>query len=1452
MSFDVREDALVVDNDGVFSDCQEIEKSECPWKLDKARQHRCDFHRFRRIASGDKRGELGTTGAFGIGFIAVYQITDRPELISAGRHWILNEDKAEDQRIQVCSGCPSCSTRDLPATRFILPWARDPDSTLRKALRAEAVSPDSPRRMAAELEGSLTVAMLFLKRLRAVDVRRAGRSVRRFERLDIEDSRVLRDVESGAAQEWHIIRGEFSEAASRLHEKHLGRIEPKRSAEVTLAIPKTGLDTGLLCACLPTEQSEGLPFHLNADFFTTNDRKRVIFAADYQSEWNREALKAGGRAIRSAVGRLPSVLGAKRFWQLVSRLKEIADGTEAERREPTLAEFWNFLAPSLGSAPVIQTSSGEWATPAETCLLLQSEEAAAVGVVEALGVRIAHEHLRPFQSLLRSEAVGVPTLDIKRICDALVSCGLDRRTELGHLPVGLDTSAGRAALWNEINRLLERNRDKPKVKGEDEHWLREVALAPGRDEALWPCKCIHFADQATVALFEPLALGVPFVAGDSAFAPIVYLCNPFDVSAAVEALKRSDGRQLERLWQQGQFSLRNLFEWFENRRQEILSNHELKERLAELPLFPSSGALHRIGELALPGDFTDPLGLTELVDLEALGRRREFLQDLGMPELDFATYVTSRLPNALCADDVSVSKRRAAVLLLAERVGELKDSDAARNALVDTALIECTDGVFRKARECYFDSDAVRDCLGDGTHLAALPQAHEVAVKDFYAWLGVASKPRFEGVVTRIHELISNPYSPAIASHIQRIVAHLGDRVESGGDYPQLDSLSRIKWLPARGRNDRWYAANELYAEYQAYLFESQAQIVDVPATVQRASRPFLEILGVHLTPAASLVVKHLLHCASQGIPVNTEVYRFLNDKVGDPALGELAGRKCLWVGDHYCTPCELFWGEHPFGRYRKRLGDELRVYSALLKQLGVCETPTWEDAVKVLREIAKDFGSENRLLDDEAHAVLLACWRAIGHALDGEMIVGDAIAELRSVKCVPNASRKLHPPEWMFFENRAGLAVKFGRFLTNNVIPRPIGTGRALDEAGVRALGTAVRVALLECNGPIDDPAMSERVRARINEIGRVLEASDSGHDTASLIRRLEDIRWQATASIQIEYRLSAFNQELQSPPEHVPALYTAEDKLLLFTNRSGVPPWAAIARELATALFPEEDPGRFAAGLKEVLAAESVAEAESTLDELGFARLDTDVAEPIAPGGAVETLGTKLPDEGGTSQAGASVDATDGVGDLTPGEAVGRLLGEDAPRPTPPVDLAEAEPLGTPGRSSSRRNSRLPRVIPRKGRPVLRSYLPAPANGDSPDQSAEEAGRSPVDEAGVRHVMEFESAAGRTPKEMPHKNPGYDIESRGAAGRVIRYIEVKSLSGPWSNTYAVLSRPQFDKAREVGAMFWLYVVECAESKEFRIHRIPNPALSANHFMFDDGWRATAEGASMTPEEGE
>src|SRR5262245_56385897 len=82
MRFVVTGTALEVWNDGTFDKCGDVQLDECEWLVEEG--HLCDFHSFRLVGSGDKRSRPGTTGAFGIGFTAVYQLTDRPELISCG------------------------------------------------------------------------------------------------------------------------------------------------------------------------------------------------------------------------------------------------------------------------------------------------------------------------------------------------------------------------------------------------------------------------------------------------------------------------------------------------------------------------------------------------------------------------------------------------------------------------------------------------------------------------------------------------------------------------------------------------------------------------------------------------------------------------------------------------------------------------------------------------------------------------------------------------------------------------------------------------------------------------------------------------------------------------------------------------------------------------------------------------------------------------------------------------------------------------------------------------------------------------------------------------------------------------------------------------------------------------------------------------------------------------
>jgi hypothetical protein len=113
-------------------------------------------------------------------------------------------------------------------------------------------------------------------------------------------------------------------------------------------------------------------------------------------------------------------------------------------------------------------------------------------------------------------------------------------------------------------------------------------------------------------------------------------------------------------------------------------------------------------------------------------------------------------------------------------------------------------------------------------------------------------------------------------------------------------------------------------------------------------------------------------------------------------------------------------------------------------------------------------------------------------------------------------------------------------------------------------------------------------------------------------------------------------------------------------------------------------------------------------------------------------------------------------------------------------------------------------------------------------------------VANAGVEKVMQFERENGRDPTDMEEievHHPGYDIESRSGDG-TIRFIEVKSLSGTWdSQNPAQLTKTEFNTAKHRGKAFWLYVVERAESEDYKIYRIQDPGNRVDYYLFDHGW---------------
>ena len=299
-----------------------------------------------------------------------------------------------------------------------------------------------------------------------------------------------------------------------------------------------------------------------------------------------------------------------------------------------------------------------------------------------------------------------------------------------------------------------------------------------------------------------------------------------------------------------------------------------------------------------------------------------------------------------------------------------------------------------------------------------------------------------------------------------------------------------------------------------------------------------------------------------------------------------------------------------------------------------------------------------------------------------------------------------------------------------------------------------------------------------------------------------------KSATSLELQYRLNAFGIDQKSPPERASALYHRTQRSLWITYPNGQLPLAPLARELAIALCPAEDPGLFAAGLKEVIAADTRASAAEILDELGFSQLDTTVVEAPRSQEAEHRLGTETP--------------------------IGK---SDESQP----DVALIDEIETLAESESPTTEDRPR---RRGREFVSYVAVSPEDDERPEPDGLiHQERMILEDKAIELILKQEPEL----KRMPMNNPGFDLTELAPTGQPVKWVEVKAMSGTLSDRSVTLTRTQFDCAQEHGDAYWLYVVENAGSREeSRLVRIRNPAGKAQTFTFDHGWMDVAEDSTV------
>lgn len=1407
LCFDVRDHALVISNDSVFRPI--------------------DFQRIRRIASGGKRQEAGTTGAFGIGFLSAYQITDRPRLLSAEQQW---EFRPEAGDIEVVKPVP---TR---GTTFILPWAREA-SDVRRALGMAPIAAPSVESWVQDLARYLPTAALFLKRLQHLEIAHQGRLVLGVDRLSSDDALLISDGDQ--ITRWLIIRGNFDAEATSLRERYgtLIENESKRHSQVTVAIPEGGAIEGRLYAVLPTDYPTGLPFHVNADFYPTMDRKSVIFEDDYQSQWNRAAINAAARAIAAATGRLESDLSPEIFWSL-------ADQAYQNRRDAVVGTFWSHLEPVLREQACVLTTQGDLKRPAEMIELPSPEYEGGAPALQALGLPTVDGRLRPFHNVLA--AVGTTMLNMNVLCRTMREKGFTEERTITDLPLLADPEEFLPSLWAVADLLLGTSAE---TRGNGQ-LLAQCAIFPTVDHRLVRAVDLFRSTDDAEEAFGALR-GVRFLDAGDLPQRLANLAPVLTVEHAIDQLAHADPQDLAQWRGSGRWSPQATYEWFSSRQRELVAAPALAERFQLLPIFPSGEELRPLRELALPGDFTDPLSLAGLVDVAELGGRTDLLRALGAQPLTLALYASRFVPAAFALGNPPGPKqRRELVALLARRLGDLRDDALARQGLADCPLVDCGHHGFRTAAQAYRDSPSVRDLLGAEAAIAASAQSHAQATIEFYRWLDIPDQPRLDDLARRVLALARTGKPSTAKSDIAAIMRHVGGRWAHLTDTQRaliLRPLSSVAWVPARGDPTVWHRPSDVYLEYQRDLFASQARFVDLPLSVQQSAAGLLQALGMKPSPEIALVVNHLLQCVRENLPASLEIYRHLSLQTDEAAINRLRGTRCLFIDGGYIEPHHCFWADHPFGSYRTKLAGQMYAFRALLDRLGARENPSWRDAVDVLCDISAQYGEFNRPLDEEPLAVALACWRLLSQALhQGEVDAEDLAGTFAGRKVVPDRRHVLATPASTFFEDRPGLAERFTE-LAHNIIERTPDAWRAMEAAGVTPLSQAARVHLVECHGARSDQALTLRIRERVQHLQRVVEVTPVAALQRRQLARFAEMRVVICDTLTVQYSAMAFGRTFFTAPADSDAQLDADDNILYVVRHDQRLPWVHIASELA--YFVEPSPGAqlLTPAFRDALSADNPIDA---LDELGFPRIAS-VVSPPPVGPSATTLGVPSGSQG-TPDEPRNTDLTTSAQPRTSSESSPRKpsddskQGEEAPTGAGPA-APNADGARTP-RDDGAADSNRGHTGAREGsapRTRLRSYVVA--NG-APRGSISNEGAVQLGDAGVEAACAYERRHGRDPEVMGQTFPGYDITSRGPEPHGERYIEVKAVDGEWDELGVGLSHTQFETARKLGEQFWLYVVERANSANPRVIPIQNPAWQIEQYMFDAGWEAVAAVSEETP----
>ena len=909
--FDITDQGLLVTNTGNFTYCGELKNRPC--KFLQHGDYGCDFHRIVDVGSGGKLSNSENIGRFGIGFVSTYQVTDHPEIQSAGIKLTLHPETGQ-WFIE--------SSNQTNGTVFFLPWASDPDAEARLALGVSHVSPFHIDQLAEDFKKILRNSLLFLRHVQKAEVRRDGKLLLAcdLDRNNVSDLSVTFRP-GGNVEKWHILRADASESAEELYDSHprLKTLGRDTKISIGLRIEPEPLTEGLLYAFLPTEQLTGLPLHINADFFPESDRKAVIFAGhQHEQAWNEMLIEVAAAELASAPEALLTVLGHIPLWQILSRAFDLS---KSQTHPDCFSSFWAELKDSATQSLIVLTQDGSMLRPDQVYSPRTGLNSSQIKAFQRIGGQVVVEELRPYQNAMYQ--LGTPILTLERMVNLLaLSMGKAAGGESQVTEKELEEFY--RPLWSIVNDLLPESvgANSPVITSSIQN-LAGIPFVVTEDLYLVTINQSYLTpvslNSALVASILPrMAIASRHLLEFPKIARHIRFLELGDVVAHVNSMCATE--PVEDVISSDRKSLHDLYSLFSDLDRQGNVDSKVYQSLRNLPIWLSNKGLISAKQALLPGNYNDPTGQADLLDVSVLTEAaREFVSTkLCVQTQTIEAFVQTVLPRFF-NDEGPIDVTRYPFLIeeLANHPSLLNDENIMRT-LGSLSIIPTQDGGWSIPAKTYRRTEGLVKVLGDDLHLwldtSRLPRIR--SVYSFIDSIGICREPIARHLVDRML-FIAEKYLPTEDARRASGDAFyvLCDYYEERNDDPSyqnaIDDLRDVDCFPAVGDREQWYSADSLYAPYRAEGFESQAYILDF-RNIVRLNRELIEGLGVTINPETKLVIDHLLYCAENGVQPHVSTYQVLNERAqkDDPLIAQLIGSRCVYVESQkiFVRPNQLYW----------------------------------------------------------------------------------------------------------------------------------------------------------------------------------------------------------------------------------------------------------------------------------------------------------------------------------------------------------------------------------------------------------------------------------------------------------------------------------------------------------------------------------------------------------------